>query len=135
MRGLQQRQLLILQEGTNGGLQEGAGGDVVAVKYADQLTLGDFHRVVEVTGFGVAVVITGDIADANVCGEAGEFAALAIVQQVDLDLVARVVDALRGQNGVAHHVEAFVVARYVDIDGRPQADIVRQRLNGSLKRP
>ncbi len=132
VRRLQQRQLRIGQEWADGGLQKGARGDVVAVKYADQLAFGDLHGVVQVARFGVAVVVARNIADADVGGENRKLRPLAVIQQIDLQLVARVVDTLRRQHRIAHHVEAFVIGRHVDIDGWPQGDVIRQRFDGAL---
>ncbi len=134
MRGLHQRQFRILQEGPHRRLQEDTCRHVVAVKDADQLAFGKLHGVVEVTRFGVGVVVTRDVPYPDVGSKHRELVALTVIEQVNLELVCRVVQALRGQHGIAHHVQTFVVGRDIDIHRRPQRHILGQRHNLALKR-
>ncbi|MNC17550.1 hypothetical protein D3C75_654350 [compost metagenome] len=129
MRSLQQRQFRVLQERTDGRLQENTRGDVVAVKHADQLTFGEFHGVVEVPGFSMRVIVTRDVTHARICGKHRKLASFTIIEQVDFNLVARVIDTLRSQHGIAHHFEAFVITGDVNIHRRPGRSIIRQRHN------
>ena len=129
MRCLHQRQFRIFQETTHRRLQEDACRNVVAVEHGNQLTLRQLHGVVEVTGFGVIVVVTRDVPDANVCGKNSKLAAFAVIQQVDIHLIARIINALRRQHRITHHIQWFVIGRNIDIHRRPLGHIIRQRHN------
>ncbi|MNP62137.1 hypothetical protein D3C76_1573890 [compost metagenome] len=109
MRGLHQRQFRIDQEGPDRRLQENTRRYVVAVKDADQLAFGELHGVVEVAGFGVGVIVTRDVPYPDVGGKHRKLAAFTVIQQIDLELVCRVIETLRRQYGIAHHLQAFVV--------------------------
>ncbi|MNZ66076.1 hypothetical protein D3C78_842870 [compost metagenome] len=135
VRRLHQCQPGIFQEPAHGGLQENTRGDVVTVKHRDQLTLRQLHRMVQVAGFGMGVVVTGDITHANVCREDRKLTALPVIKQVDLHFVARVVDTLRGQHRITHHVQRFVIGWDVDVNRWPFRHIVGQRNNFTLQRP
>ncbi len=39
------------------------------------------------------------------------------------------------EDGIAHHLQRFVIARNIDIDRRPLTHIIRQRNNAALQRP
>jgi hypothetical protein len=116
-------------------LQEGAGGHVVAVEDADELTLGLRHGIVQVAGLGVQVVVAGDVADAAFGGELAEFLAPAVIEQVDADLLGRPVHRDGAQHGGAHDRHRLVVGRDIHVDGRPQRDVVRHRDRLALQRP
>ena len=135
MRRLHQSQHRIFQETADGGLQEDARGDVVAVENADKLPVGQGQRMVKVPRFGVLVVVTGDIAHADVGGEHGKLTAFAIIQKIDLHFIFWIINALCRQDGIAHHLQRFVIARNIDIDRRPLAHIIRQWNNAALQRP
>lgn len=129
MRRLHQSQHRVFQETADGGLQEDARGDVVAVENADKLPLSQGQRMVKVPRFGVLVVIAGDIAHADVGGEDGKLAALTVIQKIDFHFIFWIINALCRQDGIAHHLQRFVIARNIDIDRRPLTHIIRQRNN------
>ena len=104
VRRLHQSQHRIFQETADGGLQEDARGDVVAVENADKLPVGQGQRMVKVPRFGVLVVVTGDIAHADVGGEHGKLTAFAIIQKIDLHFIFWIINALCRQDGIAHHL-------------------------------
>ena len=135
MRRLHQSQHRVFQETADGGLQEDARGDVVAVENADKLPLSQGQRMVKVPRFGVLVVIAGDIAHPNVGGEDGKLAALTVIQKIDFHFIFWIINALCRQDGIAHHLQRFVIARNIDIDRRPLTHIIRQRNNAALQRP
>ena len=135
VRRLQHAELAVAQEPADGHLQEGPRRDVVAVEDGDQLALGDRQRVVDVAGLGVLVARPDQVAAACRLGEALEFRPAAVVQDVDLELVGRVIHRHRRQHGRLHHVEAFVVGRDVDVDRGPFLDVGRQRRGLPLERP
>jgi hypothetical protein len=91
--------------------------------------------VVEVTRFGVFVIVTGDIANPNVGGEDRKLAAFTVIQQIDFHFIFWIINTLRSQDGIAHHLQRFVIAGNIDIDRRPLAHIIRQRNNFALQRP
>lgn len=132
VRRLQQSQFRVLKEAPDGGLEENTGGNVVAVKNANQLPFGEFQRVVKVARFRVGVVRSGDIAHASIGGKNRKLPPLTVVQQIDVELIFRVINALRGEHRIAHHVQAFVIGRNINIYRRPQGNIVRQRNNAPL---
>ena len=135
VRGLHQRQHRVFEEAANRRLQEHAGRHVVTVEDANQLSLSQGHRVVQVTRFGVFIIITGDIADADIGGEHRKFATFPVVQQIDFHFIRRVIDTLRSQHGIAHDFQRFVIAGNINIDRRPRAHIIGQRDDFSLQRP
>ena len=135
VRRLHQSQHRVFQEAADGGLQEHARGDVVAVENADKLPLSQGQRMVKVPRFGVLVVIAGDIAHPNVGGEDGKLAALTVIQKIDFHFIFWIINALCRQDGIAHHLQRFVIARNIDIDRRPLTHIIRQRNNAALQRP
>ena len=135
VRRLHQSQHRIFQKTADGGLQEDARGDVVAVENADKLPLSQGQRMVKVPRFGVLVVIAGDIAHPNVGGEDGKLAALTVIQKIDFHFIFWIINTLCREDGVAHHLQRFVIARNIDIDRRPLTHIIRQRNNAALQRP
>ena len=119
VRRLHQRQHGIFQEPANGGLKKNTRRHVVAVKYANQLTLGDFHRVVEVTCFGVVMLGTGNIPDAHVLSENGKFPTAAVIEKIDFYFISWIINTLSCQHRVTHHFQRFVIGRNINIHRRP----------------
>ena len=72
------------------------------------------------------VIVTRHVADAGLFGKLAELIALAVVEDVDVELVRRPVDVHRRQRRVLHHVQRLVVSRDQKIDRRPLLRIVRQ---------
>ncbi|CAH0217174.1 hypothetical protein SRABI106_01881 [Rahnella aquatilis] len=132
MRCLDQRQTRVFQEAADRRLQERAGGHVVTVEYANQLAFGEFHCMVQVAGFGMGVVVTGDISHAGVSGEHRKFVPFTVIQNINFDFIFRIIDALRRQHGVTYYVETFVIRRNIHIDGWPQRGVIRQRFDGAF---
>ena len=91
--------------------------------------------MVEVTGLRVVVFGAGDVAHAHVGGKYRKLAARTVIKNIDFHLVARIVDALRGEHGIAHHVQRFVIGRNINIDRRPRRHIIRQRHNPAIEGP
>jgi hypothetical protein len=100
-------------------LQEGARGNVIAVEDGDQLTLGDAEGVIDVARFGMLVVVADDVSATCRFGEASELGSAAVVEDIDLELVVWVIHGHGGQHGRLHHVQAFIVGRYENVDCRP----------------
>ena len=55
------------------------------------------------------VVVAGHVAQTRFLGEETELLSLAIVQDVDVELVRRPIDIDGGQRGVAHQAQGLVV--------------------------
>ena len=135
VRRLHHRQLFLLQEPAHGHLQERARRHVVTVKDRDKLPCGILQRVVDVPGFRMLVSRTGDVLDANLFCELAERRTVAVIQDPDLKLVFRPVDAQRGINGIFHHAQIFVVGRYKEINRRPLRGVFWQRNRLAVERP
>ena len=135
VRRLHHRQLFLLQEPAHGHLQERARRHVVAVKNRNKLPGGILQRVVDVPRLSVFVRRTGDVLDANLLRELAERRAVAVIQDPDLELVFRPVDAQRGIDGVLHHAQVFVVGRHEEIDGWPLGRVLWQRNRLAVERP
>ena len=93
------------------------------------------QRAVDVAGLGVLVVVARHVADAGLFGERAELLALAIIQDVDVQLVRRPVDIHRRQRRVTHHAQRLVVGRDQQVDLRPLVRIFRQRHRRAAQRP
>ena len=128
-------QLRVAVEPAHRDLHERARGDVVAVEDRDELGAGVLERGIDVTGLGVAVVVARDVGHAHGIAELTELGAPAVVEHVDLDLVARPVDGLRGQHRRAHHRHRLVVGRDEQVDGRPLGRVRGQRRGLAAQRP
>ena len=74
---------------------------------------------VDVAGLGVSVVVAGDVADAGFFGEGAEGLALAVVEDVDVELVGGPVDVHGGERGIANDAEGLVVGGDEEIDVGP----------------
>ena len=108
---------------------------MVAVKNRYQLTVDLGQGMVQVAGLGVAVVGPGDIVDARFLGELFEAWTVAVIEQVNAQLVLGPVDTQRGIHRAAGHRELFVVGRYQQVDRRPQAGIAWQLRRLAIERP
>ncbi|MNH00155.1 hypothetical protein D3C79_593410 [compost metagenome] len=135
MRGLQHRQLLVFEEPAHGQLQEGASRYVVAVENRHKLAGGLLQRVVDVAGLGVLMGRPGDILHPHLFGEGFEFRSVAVIEEVDIDLLFRPIDTQRGVDRRFHHPKIFVVGRHHQIDRRPGRAVGRQRHRLAVKRP
>src|SRR5690606_1245698 len=134
-RRLEQREPLVLEKESDRGLQEGARRDVVAVEDADQLAFRELQGVVQIAGLRVLVVSPRDVAHTDRGRERTELRAAPVVEEVDFELVARIVEIGCREHRVAHDVEAFVVCRDIDVDGRPKAYVLGQGYGLALERP
>ena len=123
VRRLHQRQLLIETEPAHAELEEGAGGDVVAVEDRDVFTAGLLQCRIDVAGLGVLIVGTSDVAGAALLGKFSELGTTAIVQDVDFLAILRPINLKCRENGRSDDVKRFVVGRDEDIDGRPGVHI------------
>ena len=135
VRGLHQRQFRVAQKPAHGQLQEGAGGHVVAVKNRHQIAVEQFQRMVEVTCLGVTVVGAGDVVDAHLFGERLEAWTVAVIEQMDAQLVFRPVDAQRRIHRATGYGQLFVVGGNQQVDHRPLAGVCRQLGRFAIERP
>ncbi|MNS04683.1 hypothetical protein D3C72_360670 [compost metagenome] len=135
VRGLHHRQLFLFQEPAHRHLQERARRHVVAVKNRDKFSRGVLQRVVNVPGFRMFMRGTSDIFHPDAVGKLAKFLATAVVQNPDIELVFRPVDAERRINGVFHHAQIFVIGRNENIHRRPLRGIFRQRYRLAIQRP
>ncbi|MCY1222400.1 hypothetical protein D9M72_344900 [compost metagenome] len=108
---------------------------MVAVEDRDILAAGLRQRRIDVAGLGMAVVAARQVRDADLFAEGAEFLAAAIVQHVDVDLVARPVERHRREDGRLHHRQRLVVGRDEDVHGRPLRQVLRHRQRLALQRP
>ena len=127
VRRLHHAELLIGEKPADCQLQEAARGDVIAVENGDQIGACVFEGGVDVAGLGVLVVGTGDVSDAVVGGELAELVAAAVVEDVDVETVGRIVHVERGHDGGFDDVERLIVGGDEDVDGRPFGGVLRQR--------
>ena len=81
------------------------------------------------------VVVARHVADAGLFGELAELLALAVVEDVDVELVGGPVDVHRGERGVFHDAERLVVGGDEEIDRGPLVGIVGQRHRRAAQRP
>ncbi len=103
VRRLQHRQQLVAQEPAKPNLQERAGRDVIAVEDRQVFAFGDLHRFVDVAGLRVTVVRADRPVDAHLFAERLELRAAAVVENVDGQLVERIVERERGIDGRLDH--------------------------------
>ncbi|MNN94509.1 hypothetical protein D3C81_2131490 [compost metagenome] len=68
----------------------------------------------------MGIVIARDVSHADICRKDGKLATLAVIEQVDLHFVARVVNTLRGKDRIAHYIQRFVISGDIDVDRRPE---------------
>ena len=92
---------------------------MVAVENRHELAGGLLQRIVDVAGLGVFVGRPGDVFHSHFVSERPEFGAVAVIEDIDVHLFFRPVDAQRRVDGGLHHPEIFVVSRHHQIDGRP----------------
>ena len=135
VRRLDQSQVVVDEETACRHLQKAASRDMITVEDADQLTLGQRHGVVEIAGLGVMIVFPGDVAHPGGSGERGKRIPPTVVQQIDPQLVTRVIQVLRRQHRVLDDLQALVVGRDIDIHARPCRRIRRQWHHLALQRP
>ena len=141
MRRLDERERLVPLEPAHRHLQERAGRHVIAVEDRDQRPVGVRECGVEVAGLGMGIVGARDIAAADRAGKGAERRATAVVEQVDVEPVARIIHVERSEHGRPDDLEAFVVRRDIDVDGRPvlrlagQFDRLPVERPGSLQHP
>ena len=135
VRGLQHAELGIALEPANGELEEGARRDVIRVEHADQLRVGLLHRLVEVARLGVKIVVARDVAAADRLGEIGELLPAPVVQDVHREAILRVIHSHRREHRLADDIQALIVGRDVDVDGRPVVIGAERLDHRALERP
>ena len=67
-------------------------GDVIAVEDGNEGRVRPSQRGVDIPGLGVGVIVTRHVADTGLFGKPAEFVALAVVEDVDIELVRWPVD-------------------------------------------
>ncbi|MNM74715.1 hypothetical protein D3C81_864800 [compost metagenome] len=135
MRGLQHRQFFVFEEPAHGQLQERARRHVVTVENRHKLTGRLFQCVIDVTGLGVFMGWPGNILHPHLFGEGLEFRPVAVVENVNGDLLFWPVDAQRGVDSGLHYPQIFVIGWHQQIDGRPGRAVGRHRYRLTVKRP
>ena len=123
------------QERSDRHLQEGARRNVIAIENRDQIPLGHAERMIDVARLRVVVVWPDEVAAASRFGEPGELRPPAVVKQVDLELVGRIIHRHRSQDGRLNDVEVFIVGRNEDVDRRPFLGRRRQRNRLAVEGP
>ena len=108
---------------------------MVAVKNRHQIAVEQFQRMVEVTGLGVTVVGAGDVVDAHFLGKRLEAWAVAVIEQMDAQLVFRPVDAQRCIHRATGYGQLFVVGGNQQVDHRPLISVGRQLGRFAIERP
>src|SRR5690606_40536083 len=108
-------------------LQKGTTRNVVAIEDRQQFTLALGESMIEVAGFGVAVVGPNEVFHSDLGGEVAQGLAFAVVEDVNAELVARPIQAHGGEHGGAHHAQVFVVSGNVNVNGRPVGGVRGQR--------
>ena len=99
VRRLQHTHSLVPEEPAHGDLQEGTGGDVIAVEDCDEFAGGRGQSLVDVAGLGMAVVVANNVAATGGGGKQAEFLTPSVVQDVNLEFIAGPVHVQRGQHG------------------------------------
>src|SRR5476649_2405675 len=135
MRCLQQCQVRILEKPAHGNLQKGAGGNVVSVKYGDELAIGNFQRFVEVTGLGMLIVVAGDVVDTDLLAENPELLPTSVIEDMHPQLGLWPVDGLGGEHDQFDDAQGFVIRGYKDVYRRPLIGRLLQNLWLAVQRP
>src|SRR5579862_8209665 len=71
--------------------------------------------MIDVSGLGMHVVVTGDVLYANLFGEPAELLPSPVVEQQDPHLFGWIADRFGGHDRGPHHVKGFVVSWHQDI--------------------
>src|ERR1700733_12742168 len=83
----------------------------------------------------MVVVVARHVADVGLFGELAELVTLAVVEDVDVELVGGTVDVHRGERGVFHYAEWLVVGGDEEIDCGPLGGAVGQGHGCAAERP
>ena len=137
MWGLDEEQPLVDAEEANGLGQEVPRRGVVGVEHRDDIAVAVGEAVVEIAGLGVSILLAGEIADpqfgaeslhvtASIGGPGGRGGVVrpdlllgpSVVEQEHAQLARRVDHALGGGQGRRDDLDAFVVGRDENVDGR-----------------
>lgn len=135
MRRLQHRQFRVLEEPAHGDLQKRAGRHVVGIKHGDVFAIGGLERFVQVTGLGVVIVFTGQVANTDLLAELAKVFSAAVIKYVDTQFVSRPINGLRRKNGQFDDAQRFVVRRDKHIHSRPLTGIARHDHRLAVQRP
>lgn len=99
---------------------------MVAVKNRHKLAAaGGAQRVVNVARLGVLVTGAGEVVDAHALGKGAKLRPPAVIQQINIELFTRPVEAKRSVDRRLHHAERLVPGWHQQIDRGPAADIFR----------
>ena len=127
MRRLQHAQLAVAQKPAHRHLQKAARRHVVANRrWPQRAQSSRLQRAIDVARLGMLVIVARHVPDAGFFRERAELLPLAIIQDVDIQLVRRPVDIHRGQRRIPHHVQRLVVGRDQQVDRGPHIRVFRQ---------
>jgi hypothetical protein len=135
MRRLQHSQLGVAHEPSQRDLKEAARGHVIAVEDRDKRRVETLERAIDVARLGMLVVVARHVADASLFGEGAKLFAVAIVEDVDVQLIGWPVDVHRRERRVANHAQRLVIGGDQEIHRRPVLGIIRQRNRRPAQRP
>ncbi len=135
VRRLQHHQVGVLEEPAHAHLQEGARGDVVAVKDGDVFGMRDLERRIDVARLGVVVVVTHQIAHVELGTEVAKLRPAAVVEHVNVQPVGRPVHAHGRENRLTHDPQGLVVGGNEHIHAGPGTDVLRHGNRAPLQRP
>ena len=135
VRRLQHDQLGVLEEPAHADLQEGTGGNVVAVKNGNVVGTRHLQRLVDVACLGVVVVVTHQIAHVELGTEVAKLRPAAVVEHVNVQPVGRPVHAHGRENRLTHDPQRLVVGRNEHIHAGPGTDVLWHGNRAPLQRP
>ena len=137
VRRLDEEELLVIGEVTDGPLQKVPGRRVVGIEHRHQFSARMGKAVVEVAGLGVKVARAGEIVDAHVGAELGQLLAAApggnrfldllraallvgaaVIEEPDGHAMSRIVDRLGRGERRRQQARVLVVGGNEDVDGR-----------------
>jgi hypothetical protein len=90
--------------------------------------------VIDVASLGMVVFLARDVADPGGLGEFAERLAAAIVEDVDMQLLGRVIDIVGGEGGITNQRKRFIVGGDEHVDVRPEAFVIGQGKRLALQR-
>src|SRR5690606_12840376 len=135
MRRLYDRELAVSEKPADRHLQKGTSRHVIRVEDRNQVAIRVLQCVIEVSGFGMKIVIARYVPTARFIRELTEFLTPAIVQEPDAQLVLGIVDAQRTQDRDSHYRQRFIVSGYIEINRWPDRGVLGKWLRLALQRP
>ena len=108
---------------------------MVAVENRHQVAVDQGQRMVEVAGLGMLVIGAGDIVDAHFISKGLEAWAVAVIEQVDAQLVFWPVETQGRVDRATGHGQLLVVGRDQQIHHRPLLSVRGQLRRFAVQRP